>query len=396
MTPRSRQTLLALAAVTSLLLLPLGCSSEASAPPETGFGGSAGSGAGAGHGGSAGAAGSGGGSAGTGGALLIDAGDDGRVDPDAACESIEERGTATPLNLYVMMDRSQSMAEPQADPLWAKAVSGLKTFLQDPLSAGVKVGLKFFPRQADAIPACDLAPYMQPTVPFATLPANTQHLVAALDAEVPGGFSTPTFPALRGAIQRCREIAETAPLETAAVLLITDGAPGGTPASCEVGGVSLDAHATQVIADVASQGKSGTPRVLTFVIGLPGVDEGFARSVAQAGGTEAIIIDALNTEQKFRDALAKVRGAALPCEYELPARVRSGEVEFDRVNVNVQPSRGAGRTLPQSNDCSTKGWHYDDPSRPQRIILCPSACGDLKSDYTASIQILLECPTIIQ
>jgi hypothetical protein len=136
--------------------------------------------------------------------------------------------------------------------------------------------------------------------------------------------------------------------------------------------------------------------VRTFVIGLPGVNQAFANQVAMAGGTDAaIVVSAANVKVEFQKALAKVRGEALPCEYDIPAKVEGGEVDPEFVNVLLSLAGGMAEILPQDPTCAGEGWKYDDPVKPTKILFCDASCKAVKLDYTAKVQVLLGCKTEI-
>lgn len=311
-----------------------------------------------------------------------DAGADSPFIGDAACAAVTEEANETPLSLYIALDKSMSM-----EPRWNRAMAGLKAFLQDPQSGGIRVAINFFPKQLPS-EECVSTHYMDPVVDFGLLPGHASALIAAIDAEKPDGRSTPIHPALGGAIRKAMTIAKQAKEEqrpaSAAVLLVTDGEPEG----CE------SKH--DAIADLARQGLENDVR--TFVVGLPGVHRDFANLVAQAGGThEAIVIDTNDIEGEFRKALAEVRGQALPCEFTIPEKVTTGSVAIDEVNVVYTKGGGGEPTIiPQSPDCNGEGWRYDDPKSPSIIELCPSTCTTLKADLNARIDIELGCATVIR
>src|SRR5690606_32395878 len=147
-------------------------------------------------------------------------------------------------NLYVMFDKSGSMAGNK----WEAAKTGLGAFLADEASEGITVALRFFPRDADATPACDQQAYATPTADFAAPPGGAATIMAAVDAEQPAGFSTPMYPALGGAILKGIEKAENAPDEVSAVLLVSDGTPEAPAATCS----GVDPEDPQAIADLAA------------------------------------------------------------------------------------------------------------------------------------------------
>lgn len=321
-----------------------------------------------------------------GGELIFDGGGGaagGLPDPDAACGLITEQAKATPLSLYIAFDKSSSMFGTK----WDSAKAGLKAFVNDPSSTGIKVALNFFPRNSN--PTCDQLEYKPPVVPFAELPQNAMPVSQAMDATIPDGLLTPIYSALGGAILAAKEQAENHPGEAASVLLVTDGDPQGPSGTC-AGGV--DPMAPQAIADLAKAGT--TFGIKTFVIGLPGATQTTVNLIAQAGGTgAAILVGGFNVQTEFQQALAKVRGQVLPCAYEVPAKVEGGEIDVALVNVLLTPGGGKTAILPQSPTCSGEGWQYDAPVTPKQIVLCPSTCKALQTDFSAKVQILLGCKT---
>ena len=267
------------------------------------------------------------GSGGTGGINIGDGGEGG----ENACALYEHTAVSKPVNLYIMFDKSSSMAGNK----WDQAKAGLSAFLQDDGSSGLDVALRFFPRPADATPECDQQAYKEPTVDFTPIPSGAPTLIAAIDAEAPDGFSTPIYPALGGALLEGIEVASNNPGEVSAVLLVTDGAPQQNAMMC----AGVDPEDPQAIADLAATGAAFNPPVATYVVGLPGVDQAVANQIADAGGTtNAILVGATNVEAEFRDALATVRGSALPCAYDIPDEVISGEVALHQVNIEVTPT----------------------------------------------------------
>lgn len=329
---------------------------------------------------------------GSGGVIELDGGlfGDAPPDPDAACALVTEEAVAVPLNLYIMMDTSSSMA---TDNKWNSAKAGLEAFVANSRFAGVRVALRFFPRKADAVPACDQFAYKTPLVPFGPLPDNAPAIVEALEAASPNGFDTPIYPALGGALLQGIEVAENRPGEASAVLLVTDGEPQGPAAEC--GGV--DPEAPGVIARLAENGARFRPSVRTFVIGLPGANQTIANQIAAAGGTDsAVLVAATNLAVEFETALAKVTGGALPCDYEVPSRVAGGEIAFSDVNVLFAVNGAEAEILPQNPDCDGPGWRYDDPIRPTRLTVCGETCEAARAASSARIQILLGCRTVLR
>lgn len=332
------------------------------------------------------------GGGGTGGALFGGSGGSGGIDQDATvdntCGYTTEKANTHPVTLYMLVDKSSSMAGFK----WDAAKAGLTAFVDDGASAGLTVGMRFFPRPADGTPVCDQKAYQIPEVPFGVLPDNAQAIIDALAAAAPDGFSTPVYPALGGGILAGIDIATNDPDRRTAVLLVTDGKPQGPAATC----AGVDPEDTAVIANLAKTGAEFDPPVVTYVIGLPGVDQAFANAVAAAGGTDsAILIGNVNVEESFKQALDKVRGDALPCDYDVPDTVTGGQFEVTEVNVVITYSGKEPAFIPQVASCGD-GWKYDDPANPKRIVLCPATCDALHTDFGAKIEIALGCETIIK
>ena len=329
------------------------------------------------------------------GGMLGDAPVDMPPDPDAACGLVTEEAVVVPLNLYIMMDKSSSMVgdDPTVESKWDSAKVGLTAFVNSARFAGVRVALRFFPRDADAVPACDQNAYKMPLVPFGPLPDNAGAIVDAIEAEKPDGLSTPIYPALGGALLQGIEMAQNNPGEASAVLLVTDGKPQGPATQC--GGANPEDPAA--IAALAAAGARYRPPVRTYVIGLPGVDQSIANQIAAAGGTDAaVLVASTNIAREFERALAKVTGEALPCELEVPAQVAGGQVAFNDVNVLFGLNGAPQDILPQSPGCDGPGWRYDNPAAPTALVLCPDSCNAARDADAAKIQILLGCETEIR
>lgn len=304
-----------------------------------------------------------------------------------SCAKYEHTEVHKPVNLYVMFDKSSSMAGTK----WEDAKTGLKTYVENPGADSIRAALRFFPRVADATPACDQVAYREPTVAFGELPANAAAIVAAMDAEAPNGFNTPMYPALGGAILKGIEMAQNNPGEASAVLLITDGAPQGPSPTCS--GVNPEDPA--VIAGLAATGN--TKGVKTYVVGLPGVNQDVANQIAVAGGTDSVIlVGSTNVAVEFQTALQKVAGSAIPCDYPLPAEVISGEVGLNKVNIEVTPPGGMPMTVPYDETCANGGWKYDNAAAPTAIVLCPATCDSVKTTNGAKLKVLLGCGTIVK
>ncbi|HEY7372015.1 MAG TPA: hypothetical protein VIF57_07525, partial [Polyangia bacterium] len=73
---------------------------------------------------------------------------------DAACATQSVVAQTLPLDLYMMIDSSGSMTEPTAagPTKWMAVQSALRAFFNDPMSAGISVGLQYFPQIQPNVP----------------------------------------------------------------------------------------------------------------------------------------------------------------------------------------------------------------------------------------------------
>jgi hypothetical protein len=149
------------------------------------------------------------------------------------------------------------------------------------------------------------------------------------------------------------------------------------------------------VIDEAVQGK---PALKTYVIGIGHEDK--LGELAKAGGTGegAFVVDGTGaqTEVQLLETLAKIRGATLRCDFDVPAGMGS-----DPTNINVQRGTGGTATttllkVPQAGDCAKAkvgGWYYDEASA--RIQLCPDTCRDVLAAPMAKVNIVVGCAAVL-
>jgi hypothetical protein len=320
-------------------------------------------------GGSTGGVGGSGGAGGGGGVI-----DPGKGTMDAGpttCGGDKYQAEQRPLDMYVMFDDSGSMI-----PWWLSATQAFTQFLNAPESSGLGVGLQFFGT------SCDVATYATPRVPIAALPGNAQAITAAFP--ILPFESTPTDPALRGAVQYARTWQTGHADHKVVVLLVTDGEP--TECSSTVPGVT----------QVAAEGFTGTPSIPTYVLGL-GLSLTNLHSIAMAGGTnQAFIVDP-NSGTALAQAMSQIRGSALPCDYALPKNTTDPR----KVNVDFTPQGGTTTRLVHVGTAANcdpvkGGWYYDNPQTPARIIVCSQTCDMFKKDPSGRVDIVLGCDIVIK
>jgi hypothetical protein len=231
----------------------------------------------------------------------------------------------------------------------------------------------------------------------------------ALDAlPIATGLGTPIEGALRGATNFCLAFEAANADEDCVAVLITDGAPFG----CAEDGAAL----TGIVAAAFDDG------VPTFAVGLTGADFALLDQIAMSGGaidcddtTDTFACDVSSGPAKLLDALAKIREVVqtvettteivksfedvpLECEWAIPEPPPG--MSFDKQKVNVQLSApslaqptGFGQVASEKS-CKAKGWYYDDPDEPTRVVACPESCELLQATSLAKVDILLGCKTI--
>lgn len=307
-------------------------------------------------------------------------------DLNAACVRSNRSAVNKPVNLYIVFDKTSSMAGSK----WSLASAGFLSFASAQKSSGVNAALRFFPRSADSTPACDPLGYKQPLVGYSPIPAGASAFSAAFSAETPNGASSPIYPALGGALLKAIEVALSSPTDKSTVLLVTDGQPAGPAAMCG----SVDPSNPQAVANLAAVALAANPPVSTYVVGLPGADQAFANLLASAGGTQAAFFTSTNDIQaEFQDALSKIYDDARPCAYEVPAEVKSGEVSPGLLNLALISGTGAFEFLPFDPTCRSAGWHLDDDGAPTAILPCAATCAALKAMPEKALHVVLGCST---
>jgi len=329
----------------------------------------------------------------------------------ATCHAQVREGQRVPIDMYLLVDSSGSMAERVGGgSKWDVVSTALTAFLNDPRNEGTGVGLGYFPTgqatcmQGDpgcfCIPftnicfslaggSCTVSDYSSAAVPLA-LPAQVSAAISNLAAHRLGG-GTPTRPALEGALQSVNAWATQHPDRKALLVLATDGEPSG-----------CDSNTPQDVADVAANALAGPHAIRTFVIGV-GSSLVSLNLVAQAGGTDhAFLVDTGgDVAKEFADALDQIRGAASSCDFTIP-RAGSGPEKIDPTKVNVSYGANGGGSMtrvPQTfmgsgNNCdSNGGWYYDDPAAPKVIKLCDATCRSLSG---SAIQVEFGCDTVVR
>jgi hypothetical protein len=303
-----------------------------------------------------------------------------------------------PVDVQILLDSSLSMGlMAGTSRKWDRAIQAINTFLGDPKSAGLGVGLTFYPNRTPTnVNTCRLDYYTTPAVTIAPLPMNQPTLASAISARALC-CDTPTRPGMEGALSYLRSHAATNPDRRPILLLITDGLPNG----CGPG------NTVEGIAEFLTATRSGTPSIATYAIGVfaemdRAEGQRALNSWAQAGGsgTPFVLSATEDLGAKLLDALNEIRGAALACQFAVPTSVPG--IDFSRVNVRVQTSAGMNEILyvASADRCHpvSGGWYYDvDPATstaaPSRVIICDTSCGKYRTDAAAKVDLLFGCKT---
>lgn len=308
---------------------------------------------------------------------------------DSACAKSTDEAKNVPLDLYIMFDRSGSMAGPK----WSQSTAALQGFFESPKNAGIGVALRFFPDSGCDGTKCSVSACATPKVPLGYLtelsaPTDT-HEQALFDAFVgldPFG-GTPLSVALEGAVVWAKDTLAANPGHKAVIVLVTDG----EPTDCNKDGNALVKTAK------AAYESAG---VVTFALGLEGASKSLLDQIAAAGGTgNGIIIGTENAKEELLAALDGIRDKQVACDYAIPESTTGEAVDTSQVNVLYYPGNGSPKQtlgqVPAATECGDKiAWYYDNPAAPQKIKFCPAACSLVQPDTKAAIQIVLGCNTI--
>jgi hypothetical protein len=330
-----------------------------------------------------------------------------------------------PSVFYLMLDSSGSMVRDpftlaglvedildifglgQAPPQptkWDYAVAGLKDFIRDPASAGIEMGLGYFPD----VGLCDGSGYDVPFVGLGALPGNGPALETSLDTRVPDG-GTPLEGALRGATNFCLSFNANNPDASCVAVLITDGAAE----ECAARG------ADELASIAASAFESG---VITYAAGMQGADFAVLDAIGRAGGADcdpastSFACDLTADRDAFIAALSSIRDRTrtqtrierrverevqtVPCAWEIPAPPSGESLDPARVNVELAPpgerSFAVAKVADEAACGGAEGWFYDDPSAPGSIVACPATCERIEAASDIRVNLLFGCATTLR
>jgi hypothetical protein len=284
------------------------------------------------------------------------------------------------LDMYVLMDANITLP---ITGLWEFATAGLRDFATDWRSQAIGVGLRFFGAE------CDPDAYdSRPTVEVDLLGNNQNAIAAATQARM-NFTASPMEPALAGGIRHQRRRAMLHPDWKQVVVLVSDGFTQDF--SCVYTEQDLETDATT--------GFIGPPSIETYVLGfgLPNTPMAAADiiarfspldSIANAGGTyRSVTVPASADPTTMNDALQTIRRNAEPCDYLVP-----GHVDPSQLSLVLSPAGELPRVDADTNCGRLPGWHFDDPSKPTWMVLCPVSCQAMQKDDSQLAVLHYGCP----
>jgi len=315
----------------------------------------------------------------------------------ASCSLTTATTKLQPVNMYILMDNSMSMA---SAGFWTPAKAAISSFFKNPDAAGLNVALRFFggdPVSGCDDTACSIDACAVPKVSLGTLtPANTSYdaqenlLVTTLDAQTTGFNGTPIYPAIGGLVKWATEYSIAHPGGQEIAVFLTDGAP--------YGGCKADWVAIRKLASDAYDAQG----VLTYVIGFPGANQTDLNALAAAGHTgSAFYIDTTNPAQLetgLLNALDAIRGGTVACKITLP---NATNIDPNDITVTLRPTTGETFATSQVSSLTactgkTDEWYLDSNTAPTTIILCPASCTEAQAGGGAELDVTAGCPVKVE
>lgn len=314
-----------------------------------------------------------------------------------SCAAATQQAELSPVYLVFLLDESGSMGDGEngdRTKKWDPVTSALKDFYADPASAGITASLSLFPlnKNTGTGPAtkdkpadCDSKVYGTPEVAPSPLPDDQNFAAAIAKLDPPNEYGTPTFPALTGTIAYAESLLKEDATRKVAIVMVTDG----DPVSCKDNTIDNTAKAAKAVAD----------RIPTYVIGV-GDSLTSLNAIAASGGTEkAFIVKAddpnqtpAQTRKDLLDAVNLIRGKSIACDLPIPAPPAGKKLDPDKVNVQFTASGQAGSSLKYGVACTgDTAWHYDDPAKPTKILLCDDTCAAVKADPMGKVDVVFGC-----
>jgi hypothetical protein len=317
-----------------------------------------------------------------------------------ACTGTGASVEASKLDVYILMDRTQSMDQSTQNGTstrWRDLKAAVESFVVNPqvIAQDVHAGIQFFSLTGgfNNSTDCVAANYANPAVEIAPLTQNGQQIITAIEGITPSG-ETPSIPALQGAVQHAVQWQARHLDRQTIVLLVTDGFPT----------MCADQTDTSFIA-AAAGGLASDPPVRTYVVGVSvGANRFRLQDIATSGGSpQAYLVEDANAQQGLSDALMNITRNPLPCEYPVPPPPTGLlAISYDLVQVTHTNTAGKTEEVPYATTrggCSDAygGWYYNimppapndtTSPKPESIIMCPCTCASFGA---GTVNIYLGC-----
>jgi hypothetical protein len=273
-------------------------------------------------------------------------------------------------DMMILLDRSMSMIGINYDfsqvlrDRWTPATGAVNKIVTE-FDGSIRFGLTVFPADGEMCAPSTV------NVPIGGTPAQIK---AALDAQFPRTFSTPTALALEAAAAYFDK-AKTGGVDRY-VLLVTDGQPTCDPGPAQfiTANAEAIAHTNEALDALLEMG------IKTFVIGFDAASGGLVENLdgfAMHGGTGKSV-DATD-EKTLVDQFRKLAGKVVSCSFELdskPADATYVEVKLDGQLVRLD---------------ETDGWTISDKT----VTLQNGSCEKLQDGAAHDLAIRVLCEPLL-
>jgi hypothetical protein len=221
-----------------------------------------------------------------------------------SCGGIATQAQPIALDVYLMLDKSGSMAEAAAGGVtkWGAVTDALRSFFADPASAGIGVGLQFFPTRPAGVPAtcssnedcgaggpcilrgCSGASTVTPCTVAADCPlSQCLTLGHCANDPDPNSFCAPAGGTCAGGLGACQAL-------TSSVCAAQESCEVGDYASPSVEIASLNGAASALDAAIASQTPSGGTPTGPAIAGAIAHARAWAAAPANADHTVVAVL----------------------------------------------------------------------------------------------------------
>ncbi len=274
----------------------------------------------------------------------------------STCQPSSGDATALPRAVYLLLDRSASMAD---GAKFSSATSGINAFVTGSKASGIDAGLQYF--GLDTGGSCSGVGYGSPVVGFGLLPGLAQPIAASLAGASTGG-ATPFEGVLNGGKNAGTSYLASKPGRQVDVVIITD-----VTQTTNGGGCSSNTSALTAIV------VSAWPSMATHFLAMPNATKSMLDGFANAGGTA--VAESVSSAFSISSALER---AVTPCRFAIPSGHTASQLSLT----------AAGQKLTRLNTPIACGFGDGWFEYAGAAVLCPESClslaGGGKVTFTAS------------